>query len=163
MPEGAITIRKAEVGDAELCAEFEPGVRNVINAHREIVLNAIRSGFILLAHARGVPVGYLRYSVIYMRVPYIEYVTVREEHRKSGIASRLLEALAHEPLVLAAGFIMSSSQLDTLPAQEWHRRRGFNEIGILTRLNAGEVGEVFFRLDLLNQQHTDQSSGPAVM
>jgi hypothetical protein len=44
--------------------------------------------------------------------------------------------------------LYSSSQVDEPEPQAWHRRAGFKERGILTGLNDGGVGEVFFRKSL---------------
>ena len=44
--------------------------------------------------------------------------------------------------------LYSSSQADEPEAQAWHRRMGFEECGIVSGINEGGIGEVFFRRPL---------------
>ena len=43
---------------------------------------------------------------------------------------------------------MSSSQADEPEPQTWHRAIGFEECGIISGLNEGGIGEIFFRKKL---------------
>lgn len=137
---GAVRFATAE--DLAQCLAFNPSV------HREILRRKIECDEILVAETRGEIVGYLRLEHLWSKMPFIGLIHVQEEHRAAGVGRALLEFL--ESFLREGGHrvLLSSSMADAAKAQAWHRKRGFEECGFLAGVNAGGIGEVFFRKPL---------------
>jgi hypothetical protein len=60
----------------------------------------------------------------------------------------MLEFLENHLKKLGHEFLLSSSDVDKADAQAWYRAVGFVECGIMTGLNEGGIGEIFFRKNL---------------
>jgi predicted GNAT superfamily acetyltransferase len=84
-------------------------------------------------------------SYLWSEVPFIDLIIIQESFQKHGL-SRLLLGFVEEHL-RAKGFdqLYSSSQIDEPIPQAWHRHVGFKECGMITGLNEGGIGELFFR------------------
>ncbi|AKI97261.1 GNAT family N-acetyltransferase [Kosmotoga pacifica] len=93
------------------------------------------------------PVGYLRLEYLWHKVPYIGLIYVLREHRGHGGGRKMLGFLESYLKLKGHNFLLSSSQVDEPESQHWHRSSGFHECGIISALNEGGVGEVFFRKD----------------
>lgn len=113
-----------------------------------VVERKVRVGDVFIALRDNEPVGYLRLEWLWSKVPYIELVRVLEPHRRAGVGRALLAHVEAEALDQGHSALYSSSQADEPEPQAWHRRMGFVECGLLTGLNEGGVGEVFFRKTL---------------
>lgn len=111
----------------------------------EVLERKVRDGEVLIATIGPEPVGYLRLEYLWSRVPYIALVRVIDGHRRRGVGRAMLAAT--ESLLRSRGMtaLYSSSQADEPEPQAWHRRVGFEECGIISGLNEGGVGEIFFR------------------
>ncbi|TDT51274.1 GNAT family N-acetyltransferase [Fonticella tunisiensis] len=68
---------------------------------------------------------------------------ILEEYRGRGIGTKMLEFL--ESFLLSNGrrVLLSSSQVNEIEPQAWHRLRGFKECGILFGINEGGVGYLY--------------------
>ena len=134
----AVTVRHA--GDADLPYVLQDGY-----VSEDRVARQIAAGEVWIAEVGSILRGYLRLEFLWGRVPFIALIRVRPEHRGRGTGRALLSGA--EQHVSAAGqpWLYSSSQADEPESQAWHRHMGFAECGFLAGVNAGGIGEVFFR------------------
>ena len=112
------------------------------------VRRKVSDGDVYVALRGDKPVGYLRLEWLWSKLPFIELILVLEPHRRAGVGRALLAHVETETASRGHAALYSSSQADEPEPQAWHRRVGFKECGILTGLNDGGVGEVFFRKSL---------------
>jgi len=109
-----------------------------------VVKRKVRDGDVFVALRDDERVGYLRLEWLWSRLPYIERIVVLQTHRRTGVGRTILVHVEAEVASRGHAILYSSSQADEPESQAWHRRVGFDECGILTGLNEGGVGEVFF-------------------
>lgn len=114
----------------------------------EVVRRKVESREVVVAEWGGNLVGYLRVEYLWSVVPYIALIHVPAEWRGRGASKVLLRHL--EEFLRAQGHeaLYSSSQADEAEGQAWHRHNNFAECGIISGINRGGVGEVFFRKPL---------------
>jgi GNAT superfamily N-acetyltransferase len=114
----------------------------------EVAARKIEAQEILVAEANDALVGYLRLEFLWSLVPYIALIRVLPEYQHQGVGRALLAFL--EGCLRRQGHtvLYSSSQADEAEPQAWHRHVGFAECGFVAGINAGGVGEIFFRKQL---------------
>jgi GNAT superfamily N-acetyltransferase len=100
---------------------------------------------VLVAELDGTPVGYLRIELLWSLQPYVALIRVLEGYRRRGVGRALLSHLEQSLKDAGQSQLFSSCQVDEPEPQAWHRHMGFSECGIISGLNEGGVGEVFFR------------------
>jgi ribosomal protein S18 acetylase RimI-like enzyme len=110
-----------------------------------IIARKIAVSEMLIAERAGERVGFLRLEYLWSMLPYIAMIRVIEHARQQGIGRALLAFLESVLRERGHTLLMSSSQVDEPHPQAWHRHMGFEECGILSGINPGGVGEVFFR------------------
>lgn len=138
-------VRFAAGPDLDWCADIDNGLS------RSILARKIDSREILLAEVEGERRGTLRLEYLWSVVPYIALIRVQPDYRRRGVGRALLTFLEARLLDDGHRMLLSSSQADEPEPQAWHRHMGFVECGILAGINAGGVGEIFFR-KLLQQE-----------
>lgn len=111
----------------------------------ESIRRKIDGGEVFVAEVDGERAGYLRVEFLWSIQPYVALIRVLERYRGKGLSRSLLEYLETDLRREGHEVLFSSSQVDGAEPQSWHRHMGFEECGILTGLNEGGVGEVFFR------------------
>ena len=92
----------------------------------------------------GKLIGYIFLDYIWSSVPFIATIWVLEAYRGQGVGKALLQFIENEVSSHGQKILYSSSQADETAPQEWHRKMGFEECGILAGHNDG-IGEIFFR------------------
>jgi ribosomal protein S18 acetylase RimI-like enzyme len=115
---------------------------------RKNILRKVEQEEVFIVEKNSDPIGYLRLEFLWSTEPYIGLIRVLEPHRNQGAGSAML---AHVEDVLrnsGHSVLYSSSQANEPPPQSWHRHMGFQECGIISGLNEGGVGEIFFRKTL---------------
>jgi ribosomal protein S18 acetylase RimI-like enzyme len=134
-----IAVRLAVPEDLAWCVTRDHHAPSAVIAHK------IGVSEVLVAEVAGERAGYLRLEYLWSSVPYIALIGVVEQHRRQGVGRTMLDFL--EAHLRGAGHhvLLSSSQVNEPEPQAWHRHMGFEECGILAGINAGGVGEVFFR------------------
>ena len=135
---GPISVRFADSEDLTWCGSQDESV------DQEALEGKIPRKEILIAELAGKRVGYLRLEYLWSKIPYIGPVRVNQEQRGQGVGQAMLRTL--EEFLRESEFrvLMSSSQVNEPRAQEWHRKMGFQECGIIAGINKGGIGEVFF-------------------
>ncbi|WP_068774871.1 GNAT family N-acetyltransferase [Paenibacillus sp. FJAT-26967] len=133
-----LLVRSGQIEDVEIIVSKDPGIQ------RKILEWKLNNGEIIVAeHHTGV-VGYLRVEYLWSKYPYIGLIKVDHELRNQGIGRALLSFAEEEFRRQGIAVLYSSSQVNEAEPQEWHRRMGFQECGIINGINEGEIGEVFF-------------------
>jgi GNAT superfamily N-acetyltransferase len=113
-----------------------------------ILSRKIVEGDVFVAEVDASPAAYLRLEYLWSTTPYIALIRVLEGFRGRGIGRSLLAFVESELKLTGHTALYSSSQADEPRPQAWHRHMGFEECGIISGLNEGGVGEVFFRKQL---------------
>lgn len=140
--DSGVSVRFAIPEELEQCLVFDPSV------HREVLRRKIGCEEVLVAETGGEIVGYLRLEHLWSKMPFIGLIHVHQEHRLAGVGRALLESLESFLRERGHRVLLSSSMADAAKAQAWHRKMGFEECGFLAGVNAGGIGEVFFRKPL---------------
>lgn len=105
-------------------------------------------GEYIIALCGDSPVGFLRYSWFWGKIPYMDMVYVAPEQRGSGIGRKMLRHWEMLMLAKGADVLMTSSVADELEPQAWHRSNGFHEQGRISFGSFQPQSEVFFIKDL---------------
>jgi len=103
---------------------------------------------VVLAENDGELLGYMRLEYIWSTVPYIGLILVKEGRRAQGIGKKLLAFASEDLKKRGHRYLYSSSQVNEAEPQSWHRHVGFEEAGIVSGINEGGIGEVFFKKTL---------------
>ena len=133
----AITVRWAQSTDAAFAFVAE-------HVADGILANRIAEHRIAVAEFDGKPVGAVQLEYLWGTRPYIALIRVDPSAQRRGAGRALLSFVATTLRATGHEQLYSSSQADEAEPQAWHRRMGFAECGIITGINAGGVGEVFF-------------------
>ena len=133
-----LTVRLATMDDLDFVAQ---------DGHipSEVVAGKIGRDEVVVAERDGESVGYARIEFLWSVVPYIALIWILEPHRRQGVGTAILEHLEERFRASGHEALFSSSQADEPEPQAWHRRMGFEDCGVIERINEGGVGEVFFR------------------
>ena len=132
-------VRFAGPEDLEWCVVEDSHVTE------KIIRNKIVNDEIIVVELDGQLIGYIRLEYLWSTTPYIGLIFVNDEYRKSGVGRKMLDFLEEYLRTHGHEALMSSSQADEPEPQAWHRAIGFEECGIISGLNEGGIGEVFFR------------------
>lgn len=133
-----VMVRIAAPGDLEF-------IKQKSGLPRERLLQKIQRDEILILSVDDEPVGHLWFAFLWSEIPFIDLIFIKEDFQKRGLSRVLLGYL--EEYLQAHGYdvLYSSSQMNEPEPQAWHRHMGFEECGVITGLNHGAIGEVFFR------------------
>ena len=136
-------VRFATREDVDWCVQTL-----TVDSHT-LMLQKIKDNEVIVATLNGTLVGVLELQYLWeghgFGVPYISSIVVLDLYRRKGIGRSMLHFFEDHLKSKGIPFLLSSSQLDESPPQEWHRHMGFEECGILNGINDGGIGEVFFR------------------
>jgi N-acetylglutamate synthase-like GNAT family acetyltransferase len=111
----------------------------------ESILNwKLENEEIVLAEIEDELVGYLRLEYLWSKFPYIGLIMVRPDNQKRGAGRAMLHFVEENLRARGNQALYSSSQADEAAPQKWHRHMGFAECGIISGINPGNVGEIFF-------------------
>ena len=113
-----------------------------------VVERKIGQNEVFVAELDGELAGYVRIEYLWSIQPYLSLIHVLKPQQRRGVGRALLAHIEQVLRDAGQSTLFSSSQLDEPEPQAWHRHMGFSECGIITGLNEGAVGEVFFRKSL---------------
>jgi GNAT superfamily N-acetyltransferase len=110
------------------------------------LLSKIRAREILVAHSADVPLGLLRFDLMWSAVPFIAQLRVPEKYRRHGVGRALLRAVEKRARALGPIAVLSSIAMgsDRTAALGWHEAMGFERFGHVERMFPGEQTEAFF-------------------
>ena len=111
---------------------------------QQVVAHKIDLAEVVVAEVGGQLAGYLRLEYLWSLVPYVALIWVTPEWQRQGAGRAMLTFVSEFLRQNGHDALYSSSQADEPAPQAWHRHVGFEECGIITGLNAGGVGEIFF-------------------
>lgn len=88
--------------------------------------------------------GFLRFSMFWGKIPYMDLIWVNPDYRQSGIGRELFAFWEKEMKKDGKVTLMTSSMLEESEPQKWHKKQGFRKCGKLTFGNQQPSPEVFF-------------------
>ncbi len=141
MPDAA-DVRLATQADLATCSSFD------LTAGNTAIQHAIDQQAVVLAERNGQTIGYLRLEFLWSRVPYIALIVIIEDYRGQGVSRLILNFIESQLRTSGHKFLLSSSEVAEPSPQAWHRAVGFVECGVISGINDGGIGEVFFRKNL---------------
>jgi len=136
-------IRFAGPEDLEWCVVEDSYVTE------KVIRNKIVNDEIIVAELDGQLIAYIRLEYLWSTTPYIGLIFVIDEYRNAGVGRKMYDFLEGHLRSHGYNILLSSSQADEPEPQAWHRSIGFEECGIISGLNEGGIGEVFFRKRLM--------------
>lgn len=104
---------------------------------------------LVVASTNSIQVGLLVLDRLWSHIPFIAYIWVSENDRGIGVGKSLLEFLENDLKRTNEKALFSSSMENATKSQAWHKKMGFVETGIIHNINDNEIGEVFFRKELI--------------
>ncbi|MFW9975471.1 MAG: GNAT family N-acetyltransferase [Candidatus Thorarchaeota archaeon] len=119
-----------------------------VQVTEQVIRHKIINDEIIIAELDSQPIGYLRIEYLWSNIPYIGVIFVIDDYRNEGIGGKILTFLEDYLRSRGHDVLYSSSQVNEPEAQAWHRSVGFIESGIISGINEGGIGEVFFRKSL---------------
>jgi GNAT superfamily N-acetyltransferase len=140
MPDPKGGVREAGDADLAWCRSIDG------HLDEAALLSKIRAREILVAHSADVPVGLLRFDLIWSAVPFIAQLRVLETFRRQGVGQALLRAVEERARAHGSIAVLSSIALgsDRTAAIEWHKAMGFERFGDVKGMFPGEQIEAFF-------------------
>ena len=108
-----------------------------------IVRRKIEMEEFIVAVSDGEIAGFLQLEYLWSKAPYIALIRVLPEHQRRGLGKGMLQFVESFLFGRKYRSLYSSSQADEPEPQEWHRRVGFMECGIINGINDG-IDEIFF-------------------
>ena len=135
-------VRFAGPEDLEWCVVED------VHVTEKVIRTKIVDDEIIVVELDNQLIGYIRLEYLWSTVPYIGLIFVKNEYRNEGIGQKMHSFLEEHLRSQGHDILMSSSQVDEPEPQAWHRSIGFEECGIISGLNEGGIGEVFFRKKL---------------
>ena len=110
--------------------------------------SAIDRKEILVAFENDAPIGFLRFSYFWGKLPYMDMIRVQQEKQKMGIGTKLYEKWEEDMRNKGYSTIMTSSELQETSPQIWHKRNGFYEAGVLSFGKFQTEKEIFLIKDI---------------
>lgn len=109
---------------------------------------------IILAVLNKQIIGILKFSYFWDTRPYMDLIYVDPDYRKEGIGKSLLNFL--EDYLVREGYfyLFSSSEEPEKTPQQWHKKMGFQECGVIDKINLphNKNREIFFFKRIVKKQ-----------
>jgi N-acetylglutamate synthase-like GNAT family acetyltransferase len=137
-----IEIRFAKLNEFRKCKKLDPRLtasRFHSKAKEKEIVVAIQESEI---------VGYLRLEYIWLKIPYLSWIIVKEDRRKTGIARDLVGFLKAFLKEKNLKFILSSYQNNAPHSKRWHSHLGFKACGRIQAINEDNSVELFCKLKI---------------
>jgi len=103
---------------------------------------------VLVARSDGQSIGLLILDYLWDHIPFISFIWVDEKYRQLGVGKALLIFLEEYLIKNNIEQLISSAMENAKNARSWHKHMGFKECGLISEINADNIGEVFFRKSL---------------
>jgi L-amino acid N-acyltransferase YncA len=109
----------------------------------EWIQHCIDLRYYLVAERDQQPLGFLRFSWFWGKIPYIDMIYVERSHRRSGIGKQLLSTLQNHPPVRKASCLMTSCEAGEDEPLHWHKCNGFEVVGDIAIPTFQTAREIF--------------------
>ncbi|MDE2487742.1 MAG: GNAT family N-acetyltransferase [Alphaproteobacteria bacterium] len=136
--ESAARVERAHSGDLAWLVSVDRHVS------RDWVQSCVESEAYLVARRGDDAAGFLRHSMFWRSIPFMDLVFVDVRLRGKGVGSRLFSAWEDAARAAGAAMLMTSSMADEAEPQAWHRRNGFQPAGTLDLSPYQATPEIFF-------------------
>jgi len=135
-----VSVREAAEGDLAWCLATDG------HLDEAGLLPKIRAHEILVAESDGVPVGLLRFDLMWSAVPFIAQLRVAEPYRRQGVGQALLRTVEERARECGSIAVLSSIALgsDRTATLGWHTAMGFEGFGVVDGMFPGEQAEAFY-------------------
>ena len=133
-----VEVRYVMESDADWLAERDKQIT------REVLDAKAGRGECIVATIDGVRIGFLRFSFMWSKVPFVDLIFVEPEYRNRGAGRAMVDLLQAKARADGRSMIMSSSQSDEPEPQAWHRRVGFRDAGTVDMRPFQDVPEIIF-------------------
>jgi ribosomal protein S18 acetylase RimI-like enzyme len=100
---------------------------------------------IIVAKSDRKSIGLLILDFLWNHIPFISFIWVVEKYRRLGVGRALLIFLENYLIENNNEQLISSSMENAKDAQAWHQHMGFKECGLISEINADNVGEEFLK------------------
>lgn len=107
-----------------------------------------RSGYVLFDD--GIPAGVMHYSLLWDRMPFLNFIFLLKPYRKKGYGRKLLCHWESEMKRAGFSMVLLSTQVDE-EAQHFYRKMGYKDCGclVLNDCPMEQAMEMFFVKSLL--------------
>ncbi|MEM1060168.1 MAG: GNAT family N-acetyltransferase [Verrucomicrobiota bacterium] len=112
------------------------------------VRRCLGHGEYILAERLGRRLGFLRFSLFWGQLPYLEMIRVRPEDQCQGVGTAMLAFWEDEMRRRGFSSVLTSAMENEPEPQAWHRRSGFEPCGQLNLGRDQPTPELFFRKEL---------------
>lgn len=93
---------------------------------------AVKNKRLIIAKVGSRIIGYLRYGYLWEhKLPYVQVIRVIKTFRSKGVGRELLQTAGTILKKLGFPYILSSTDQDNLTSLSFHKRLGFEKIGVL--------------------------------
>ncbi len=137
--EDMIEIRQATLADVEEIGEFDTPARHPFRA--QWFEDHVRDGNCFIAVDNGKIVGHIIFAHTFYLMGFIEAVRVVEEHRRKGIAAKLLR---HAESLCTTDRIFASTNVSNAPMHNLLPRLGYAPCGTID-LDPGDPEIVYVK------------------
>ena len=103
---------------------------------------------IIVAKSDRKSIGLLILDFLWNHIPFISFIWIDEKYRRLGVGRALLIFLENYLIENNNEQLISSSMETVKDVQAWHQHMGFKECGLISEINADNVGEIFFKKSL---------------
>ncbi len=112
------------------------------------IRRCIAFGEYFVAEREGERAGFLRFSLFWGKIPYMDMIRVLPSHQRAGIGTALFRAWESAMIEAGARHLMTSSEWAEAGPQAWHRRNGFKAAGSIDLRIVQPSPEIFFLKDI---------------
>lgn len=137
-----LKVRFAKSSEFAGCKTFDSRLT------RSKFLSKVKEKEIIVATKKHKIIGYLRLEYIWLKIPYVSWILVKEDFRKLGIATKLIHFLCSSLKTSGKKFLLSSFQANAPQSKRWHTKLGFRACGKIRSINEDGSAEVFCQLKL---------------
>lgn len=107
------------------------------------IARCITLGEYLVAERNGQPVGFLRWSWFWGKIPYIDMIRVEPSFQRTGIGTLLLDHLQKSLIRQGVQMLMTSCESGEQEPLDWHLGNGFTKVGEIEFPAVQNSSEVF--------------------
>ena len=131
-----VTYRIASIDDFEGCRPYD-----FSHVPDEWLRQSFENGWVYVAEDDDQIIGLARLEFIWLTIPYIGLITLKEEHRHKGIGSALIEYIAQDLSEQDHRALLTSTEDEGTP--EFYKKCGFSQCGVISEINETGNDEIY--------------------